>query len=64
MTIVERRTQKKFLNIIDVDFGLIWNYSNTSLAELALAARLKKCKRFFSFFLFLFFFVSCVLAKW
>ena len=52
MTIVERRTQKKFLNIIDVDFGLIWNYSNTSLAELALAARLKKCKRFFSFFLF------------
>ena len=35
MTSVERRTQKKFLNIIDVDFGLIWNYLNTSLVELA-----------------------------
>lgn len=49
MTSVERRTQKKFLNIIDVDFGLIWNYLNTSLVELALAVRLKKYKRFFSF---------------
>lgn len=55
MTSVERRTQKKFLNIIDVDFGLIWNYLNTSLVELALAVRLKKYKRFFSFpFFFLF----------
>ena len=49
MTSVEKRTQKKFLNIIDVDFGLIWNYLNTSLVELALAVRLKKYKRFFSF---------------
>ena len=40
MTSVEKRTQKKFLNIIDVDFGLIWNYLNV---------RLKKYKRFFSF---------------
>ena len=52
MTSVERRTQKKFLNIIDVDFGLIWNYLHTSLVELALAARLKKYKRFFSFLCF------------
>ena len=54
MTSVEKRTQKKFLNIIDVDFGLIWNYLNTSLVELALAVRLKKYKRFFSFPFFLF----------
>lgn len=52
MTSVEKRTQKKFLNIIDVDFGLIWNYLNTSLVELALAVRLKKIQAFlfFSFF--------------
>ena len=54
MTSEERRTQKKFLNIIDVDFGLIWNYLNTSLVELALAVRLKKYKRFFSFPFFCF----------
>ena len=51
---MERRTQKQFLNIIDVDFGLIWNYLNTSLVELALAVRLKKYKRFVTF---LFFFI-------
>ena len=53
MTSVEKRTQKKFLNIIDVDFGLIWNYLNTSLVELALAVRLKNTSVSFLFLFFL-----------